>query len=710
MRGLALAVTCTGGLLLAGTNPRVEGDHCSASAADRASADLYCIELVAAPGVPAGVRGHVVLDFVPGPFTISVTAEGHQTYRPRLVLHGLPSPQAIDSHATAYVAWVTTPLYSPFVRLGVVQNGVVTLPTVSFDQFVIVISAERSGDVVERAGRLVLRGGSPSTRMQPPDIQQFAVGVMGSQREHAHGAAGDTTGVPTGAARWTSVPMPPGIGMLPSEMALRPPVAALLPAGEPNLPHSRPPRVVRLAANDTLVLTAGRVRRTIHGREHVMYAFNGQSPGPLLWVDRGAEVTVQFVNGLDQPSTIHWHGVRLDWRMDGVPHVSQLPVPPGGSFTYRLRFPDAGLYWYHPHVREDMQQDLGLAGNIMVRGLAGLPAVAREEILMMDDLLVGADGLVPYGVNAATHALMGRFGNVFMVNGEPVWRARARAGETVRVWFTNAANARTFNLSIANASMRLVAGDLGVFDHALPIESIVLAPAERYAVDVTFNGGDAVLLNRVRALDHFYGRFVQQDDTLGMIRVAGARVRPTRGGRAGTVPTAMPDVAADGEPDFTLAFGLRTRDLPFVTSRLMLLDSTYFHPIEWSGTMVGMNWATTTAQARWFVRDVATGRENEAIGIRVRQGDRKRLRLVNQRNTLHGMHHPIHLHGQRFLVVSVNGVAPAARAWKDTILLPAGAVADILVEFDNPGRWMLHCHIAEHVESGMMTTFEVETR
>jgi suppressor of ftsI len=143
---------------------------------------------------------------------------------------------------------------------------------------------------------------------------------------------------------------------------------------------------------------------------------------------------------------------------------------------------------------------------------------------------------------------------------------------------------------------------------------------------------------------------------------------------------------------------------------MMLLDSAYFHPVEWSGTMVGMNWATTGAQARWFVRDLRTGREDDAIALRFRQGDRRRIRLVNQRNSLHAMHHPIHLHGQRFLILSVNGVAPTTRAWKDTILLPAGAVADILVEFDNPGRWMLHCHIAEHVESGMMTTFEVEPR
>jgi FtsP/CotA-like multicopper oxidase with cupredoxin domain len=140
---------------------------------------------------------------------------------------------------------------------------------------------------------------------------------------------------------------------------------------------------------------------------------------------------------------------------------------------------------------------------------------------------------------------------------------------------------------------------------------------------------------------------------------------------------------------------------------MMLLDSAYFHPVEWSGTMPMMNWATTSRQAEWFVRDAVTGLENAAASFTVPRGERRVLRLVNLRNSIHAMQHPVHLHGQRFLVLAVNGVPPTARAWKDTVLLPAGATVDILVEFSNPGHWMLHCHIAEHMESGMMTHFVV---
>src|SRR5690606_36084763 len=327
---------------------------------------------------------------------------------------------------------------------------------VALDQFIIVVSAERDSMVAEREGPLVMRGGSPSTRMQPPDFVEFASGLVGVSAEeldrvdqgHVHHDNGDG---------WTGVPMPVGFAMLPAEMLLRPGIAPLRPDSTGVAAQARRSEVRRLSDGDTLTLVADEVFKRVHGQDRVMYAFNEQIPGPLPWVERGTSVRVRFVNHLDQPSTIHWHGLRHDFRMDGVPGLSQAPVPPGDSFDYAIRFPDAGLYWYHPHVREEMQQDLGLSGNIMVRGMAGLPAVAREEILLLDDILVSDDGgIVPYGREATTHALMGRFGNVFLVNGEPQWRGSVRSGETVRFWFTNAANTRTFNLSIPGAAMRLV--------------------------------------------------------------------------------------------------------------------------------------------------------------------------------------------------------------------------------------------------------------
>jgi suppressor of ftsI len=153
---------------------------------------------------------------------------------------------------------------------------------------------------------------------------------------------------------------------------------------------------------------------------------------------------------------------------------------------------------------------------------------------------------------------------------------------------------------------------------------------------------------------------------------------------------------------------LQTHDLPYVTERLMQLDSIYFAPVEWGGTMPMMNWASTGRQVRWVLKDPATGRENMDIAWHFRRGAPAKIRLVNERRAFHGMQHPIHLHGQRFLVLAVNGVPNDDLAWKDTVLVPAGAVVDILLDTQNPGEWMLHCHIAEHLSAGMMMHFTID--
>jgi hypothetical protein len=159
--------------------------------------------------------------------------------------------------------------------------------------------------------------------------------------------------------------------------------------------------------------------------------------------------------------------------------------------------------------------------------------------------------------------------------------------------------------------------------------------------------------------------------------------------------------------DRELLITLRASDLPFPLAPLLNFESVYRNPVEWSGTMPEMDWIVTTRSAHWMLRDVATQHENMDIDWRFRVGDVVKLRLVNDRNALHAMQHPIHIHGQRFLVLSANGVPNENLVWKDTVLVPTGFVVDVLVELSNPGRWMLHCHIAEHIETGMRMVFEV---
>ena len=674
------------------------------------SADLYCIDLVPIPDLPTA-SGAVELRRVATPFGTAVTAEGKHVWDLRITLAGLPDPATLGAYTT-YVAWATTPTLDSMRRLATVRNGQIDVGRAAFNTLLIIVSAERSAAVATREGRIVLRGTSASALMRPHDFTTLPPRAATSDHMHDHAA---TDG-------WVVPPMHPDVPvMIPGLETLKPRVAPFVPASGVNVdsvPLAMPRKVITLADGDSMALTAMTIKRFIAGRTIVGYGFNGQWPGPLIHVYRATTIVVNFTNRLDVPTAVHWHGIRLDNRFDGVPHVTQELVPPGGTFRYTIHFPDAGIYWYHPHHREDIQQDLGLYGNLLVRSTTPdfFAPAHREQILMLDDLLATDDRQIPHGAEAATHALMGRFGNVLLVNGEARYRLTVRRGEVVRFYFTNAANTRPFNVSIPGARLKLVGGDVGKMAREEWIESIVLAPAERWIVDARFErAGETALLNRVQAIDHGRGRFFPEIDTLGIITVEETPPRRSLAASFERLRTNR-DVLADmaryrpyfvGPPDKQLVLTLRTKDLPFGLVQVMRLDTGYVNPVEWSGTMPMMDWLSSAREVEWVLRDPATKKENMDIGWTFRQGDIVRLRLANDRHTLHPMQHPIHIHGQRFLVLAQNGVPSENLVWKDTFLLPVGFTADLLVEMSNPGRWMLHCHIAEHLEAGMHTVFTV---
>ncbi len=510
--------------------------------------------------------------------------------------------------------------------------------------------------------------------------------------------------------------------MLPPLMRLKPSVQPFLPGAglDPaTLPESTPARVVELADGDTLVLEAGLVRRTIGGRTYVMYAFNRQHPGPLIRVPQGAEIVVDFTNRIDLPTSVHWHGVRVENRYDGVPGVTQAAVPPGGRFVYRVRFQDAGVYWYHPHHREDIQQDLGLYGNMFVQPAAAdyFGPANREEFLVLDDLLIDEVGLYPFGAEAATHTFMGRFGNVFLVNGEPEYALQVRRGEVVRFFLTNVSNTRVFNLSFEGARMKVVGADIGKFERERWVSSVVLAPAQRYVVEVRFErSGRVPLTNRIQAIDHYLALFYPRVDTLATVGVSEAAVEEDHSATFERLRVNEDVISeldgyrelAAGAPDHELTLTLRVGDLPLTIRQMMQLDTLYFPPVEWNDAMPMMNYVASSREVEWVLRDEATGAENMEIDWHFRMGDVVRVRLHNDMRALHPMQHPMHFHGQRLLVLAQDGVPNDNLVWKDTVLLPTGGTTDILLELSNPGRWMAHCHIAEHLEAGMKMVFTVD--
>ena len=668
-----------------------------------ADPDLYCIELIHAPDFP-GASGYVELTPPPSPFGTAVTVDGHHRFDLTVHLAGLPDPTVLGDYG-GYVAWATTPRLRPVVNLGPVANGRTVVGPVDLDKFLVLVTAESDPNATAWEGRIVLRGTSAGMRMEPEDLLALT-GMVGAPPPPPPPRGG---GPP---------PMHPSVAMMPGVGRLTPPVDPFLPPATGPPPTARPREIVRLGDGGTLDLEAGLVRRTIDGRTFTMYGFNGQYPGPLIQVPQDATITVNVTNRLSLPTAVHWHGIRLENRFDGVPGLTQDPIDPGETFRYRIHFPDAGLYWYHPHHREDVQQDLGLYGNLQVEAVDPdyFGPANREQVLMLDDLLVDAAGLAPFGRDRATHAMMGRFGNLLLVNGEPDYRLTVDRGEVVRFFLTNVSNTRTFNVSFGGAAIKLVASDVGKFERQAWVDSVVIAPAERYIVEVRFDEpGEVEFANRVQAIDHVYGNYFPDDAVLGAVTVTATPAAPDHGASFDELRS-HPDVGADIERyrdefdrpvDHRLLLTLEIDDLPDPLEPLLNLDRAFFNPVEWSGTMPRMNWVTTADRVRWILRDLDSGLENDAIDWRFRRGDVVKIRLRNDREAVHAMQHPVHIHGQRFLVLSRDGVPSDNLVWKDTTLLPAGSTADLLLELSNPGRWMLHCHIAEHLEAGMKLVFDV---
>jgi FtsP/CotA-like multicopper oxidase with cupredoxin domain len=597
------------------------------------------------------------------------------------------------------------------------------------------------------------------------------------------------------------------------------------PSDVRGLPEAQRPTVVEVADGQAIDLEIAPVAKRLGDATVRMLAYNRSIPGPVITVRQGSEILVDVLNDGDLEATVHWHGLRLDNRYDGT-HETQDPIGVGERFEYRLQFPDPGVYWYHPHIRQDYGQEMGLYGNILVvpTDPEYWPPAHREVLLTLDDVLLEGGRIAPFDPDHTTYSAMGRFGNLLLVGGEPEISMSARPGEVVRFYLTNTANTRVFNVALRGARMKLVGGDSGRCEHEQLVESVILAPSERVVVDVLFD------VEGQAALEHITP---ERTYHLGSVEVAGepAHAAPTEAfGRLRTNPEMVAErerVAAylDAEPDKTIelvaemdfeapegAVAYQCPMHPEVVSdaadkcpqcgmklmptQAVLVYVCPMHPdvvaeqpgkcpqcamklmpaaaaiayvcpmhpdvvvehegscpqcgmklmpkairatatggeahgrdghdehadmhgghghheqahggIEWEDDMVEVNRTTTPANTRWKLVDQATGAAGHDIAWRFTVGDQVKIRLVNTMDSDHPMHHPFHIHGAgRFLVLSRDGEVEPNLVWTDTVLVGTGEVVDLLLDVTHAGRWMAHCHIAEHHESGMMLNFDV---
>ena len=326
------------------------------------------------------------------------------------------------------------------------------------------------------------------------------------------------------------------------------------PTETAGLPEARAPELVELSDSDRFDMRIAPVAKQLGDARVRMLAYNGSIPGPMLKVKEGSEIVVDVENQSDMDATVHWHGLRLENRYDGT-HQVQHPIAVGERFTARVTFPDPGIYWYHPHIREDYGQEMGLYGNIVVEPADAdyWPPAHREIVLTLDDILLEGGQIAPFSRAETTHVAMGRFGDVLLVGGEPDLSLTARLGEVVRFYLTNTANTRVFKVALPGARMKLVGGDSGHVEHEELVDEVILAPSERVVVDVLFDqSGDLVLEHRTP--DRVY--------RLAAIHVSEDRVEPSLDEQFEVLRTNADMVAEreriapylEAEPDKSVAF------------------------------------------------------------------------------------------------------------------------------------------------------------
>lgn len=483
------------------------------------------------------------------------------------------------------------------------------------------------------------------------------------------------------------------------------------------LPESKPSNTVELKNGDSYNLAASYIKKSINGKEYKMLAYNGSIPGPMIKIPQGAEVTINFKNDTDMKTLLHSHGVRMDNAFDGS-QTTQEEMKSGETFTYKLKFPDVGMFWYHPHVREDYEQELGLYGNYLVT-----PAdtnywspVNREVPLFLDDVLI-ENGKIMLSKQEASHTLMGRFGNTMLVNGEANYALSTRKGEVIRFYITNSANVRPFNFAIQDAKLKLVGADGGAYEKDQWKESVIISPSERAIIEVLFDKtGSFTIKNKTPNKTYTLGTVTVSADPVEVSYASLFNQLKTHGQITESIDSLRQyfDKTPDKQIKLSLQMGsemmgsMGTHMMPDGTMMGGMGMNVPAEGIEWEDDMQMMNQMSSTDSIKWKIVDQDTGKENMDIDWTFKRGEPVKIRIFNDPKSMHPMQHPMHFHGQRFLVLERNGVQETNLVWKDTVFIPSGETVDILLDTSNPGTWMAHCHIAEHLESGMMMEFKVE--
>jgi FtsP/CotA-like multicopper oxidase with cupredoxin domain len=400
-------------------------------------------------------------------------------------------------------------------------------------------------------------------------------------------------------------------------------------------------------------------------------AFNEQVPGPLIEAKLGDTVTVHFSNEMQMATALHWHGLRVTPEMDGIMQMISDPVEPGGSFDYQFTLQDAGFYWFHTHMDTATTIEAGLYAPILVHA-PGEVTPDCDLPVMLDDILLDEDTSQIAPPDTDMMQLMGRLGNLLLANGKSEREVGITSGQTVLLRLVNASNARYWDLYLEGHEFSVVGTDGGFLTEAIPADHVVLAPGERVMLvfEATGSPGESYrLMNRRFQLHEEHGEMIEYD--------------PMGEGENPVMSFVYGEGEVEGSP-----WVQPTPDVP-----------------GWDGPVenIGHHWVLDEDMEGGTVSiDGAVWPDVPMVNVTPYTETTFEVENASE------MHHPFHIHGNRFQVVEVDGVAPELIGWKDTFDIPPRTTVKLVSELDNPGEWMYHCHILEHADDGMAGLMTVE--
>ncbi len=384
-----------------------------------------------------------------------------------------------------------------------------------------------------------------------------------------------------------------------------------------------------------------------------MLGFNGSMPGPEIRVKRGERMTVEVENGLDEGTAVHWHGIRLENRMDGVPMMTQDLINPGDNKTYSFVPPDAGTYWYHSHYISQEQVARGMMGPLIIEDDLP-PDVDHDITVLLSDWIIAEDGSLVdefSDMHSVAHAgYMGNFARGFLS------QDAVKKTDRVRLRIINAATNRIFPLAVTGVTGSVVALDGMALETPRNLTDLVLAPAQRadLIVDITGPVG------------------FDMQSRQGSYRLAELAISGTNTDRKPKpiAPLAVPNLPTPGDPSQHLTLTMM------------------------GGAMGGRHGGANI----WSFNDISDLHDDPFAAFE--RGETARITFANDTAFPHG----IHLHGHHFYEVAPDGSLGDLR---DTSLVAAGESRDVICVFDNPGRWLIHCHMLSHAVGGMRTWVKV---